>query len=90
MLHSFGDIPSGRFQSQPRHCEFSLRNGVKNCAAQNLKIAAQFSTKLAQFFDTISKQKFAMGGWLSKRPWRISPEGVQHKILKMQHNLAQN
>ncbi len=49
-------------------------------ATHHLKIAARFSTKLAQLFDTISERKFAMGGWLSKRAWIISPEGVQHKI----------
>ncbi len=30
--------------------------------AQNLKIAAQFSTKLAQIFGTIFNEKFAMVG----------------------------
>ncbi len=39
-----------------------LRDIYGRDAAQNLKITAHFSTKLAQFFGTILKLKFGMGG----------------------------
>ncbi len=51
-------------------------------AAQNLKITAHFSTKLAQFFDTILKSKFAMGrgAGVSGARLRILQNVEQHKI----------
>ncbi len=47
-----------RAGSQNILCDISGRG-----EAQNLKIAARFSTKLAQFFDTVSVRKFATGSW---------------------------
>ncbi len=66
-------------RNNPSEAPSILQNGEQH---KILKIAAQFSIKLAQFFDTILKSKFAMGGggWLLKPPWGISPEGTQHKI----------
>ncbi len=51
-------------------------------AAQNLKIAEQYSPKLAQFFDTILKSKFAMGvgGLASLEPPSILQKHDPHKI----------
>ncbi len=66
---------------------------TRRWTAENWKIAARFSTKLALFFDTILDLKFAMlgGGRLAlKTSLGMPPEGVQHKIKKFQPNLAQN
>ncbi len=56
------------------------QHSAKRWTAQNLKIVAQFNTKLAQFFGTIFKSKFAIGGLgrctcnsLSPRESRLKP-----------------
>ncbi len=58
-------------------------------AAQNLKIATQFRTKLAQFFDHF-EGKILSGGLPFKAFLGISAKGAQHKISQLQHNFGQN
>ncbi len=57
-------------------------------AAQNLKNASQFSTKLAQFFDTTFKSKFAVSGDCSQNLLGdISGRGAAQN-LKITENLS--
>ncbi len=60
-------------------------------AAQNLKNASQFITKLAQVFDTTFKSKFTVGAGslLSNLLGGISGRGAAQK-LKITALLAQN
>ncbi len=54
-------------------------------AAQNLKNASQFSTKLAQFFDTIFKSKFAVGGGSQNLLGDISGRGAAQNLKITTH-----
>ncbi len=57
----FETISEGKFKVGPTS-QSVLGDISGRGAAQNLKIAAQLSAKLAQFFDTILKSKSAFGG----------------------------
>ncbi len=60
----------------------SVRGNISGrSAAQNWNIATQFSTKLAQFFDTILNSKFAIGAGVSwAPPPTFCKKDEQHKI----------